>query len=151
MTAAHRLSPPAQARILMVDDNRSGLAARKAVLEELGHRITTATGGEDALEAFAAGKFDMVVTDFRMPRMDGAELIRRLRGIEPGIPAIILSAFVDTLGLSEGSTGADVVLPKSANEIPHLVRAVNRILRRRTAKKPPGTHGGALKAKSKGA
>jgi len=86
-----------------------------------------------------------------MPRMDGVELIRRLRGIEPGIPTIILSAYVDTLGLSEGSTGADVVLRKSANEIAHLVRAVNRILRRRTVKKPPAAHGGGLKAKSKGA
>jgi len=42
-----------RARILLVDDNANGLAARKSVLEELGYRIVTSTSGSDALEHFA--------------------------------------------------------------------------------------------------
>jgi CheY-like chemotaxis protein len=137
------------AKILLVDDNANGLSARQAVLEELGHRITTASSGAEALELFSRQKFDLVVTDFRMPKMDGLELIVRLRKSAPEIPIILISGFVDALGLSESSTGADVVIQKSANEVGHLVRSVGRLLRRKkpaasergTAKKKPGTRG----------
>ncbi len=124
------------ARILLVDDNSNGLSARRSVLEELGYRISTASNGPDALEHFARHKFDLVVTDYKMPRMDGVELIARLRKQIPDVPIILISGFVDALGLSEGSTGADVVIQKSANEVSHLVRSVARLLRR---KKPPAS------------
>jgi CheY-like chemotaxis protein len=117
-----------------VDDNKLGLSARKCVLEELGHRISTASNGADALEQFASSKFDLVVTDYKMPRMDGLELIRALRKTSPGLPVILISGFVDTLGLSEESTGADVVIQKSANEVAHLVRSVARLLRKKPAR-----------------
>src|SRR5437660_197475 len=86
------------ARILLVDDNVHGLSARKQVLEELGHRIATAANGPDALEQFAHHKFDLVVTDYKMPRMDGRELIVRLRKQSPELPIILISGFVDSLG-----------------------------------------------------
>jgi CheY-like chemotaxis protein len=132
------------ARILIVDDNAHGLSARKSVLEELGHRIVTASSGADALDEFCSTRFDLVVTDYRMPRMDGLELIAKLRKQTPGIPVVLVSGFVDALGLSESNTGADVVIQKSANEVAHLVRSVNRLLRR---KKPPASEGGAAKVR----
>ncbi len=106
------------------------------MLEELGYRISTASNGVEALEHFARHQFDLVVTDYKMPRMDGLELIVRLRKQTPDVPIILISGFVDALGLSEGSTGADVVIQKSANEVSHLVRSVARLLRR---KKPPAS------------
>lgn len=122
----------------MVDDNANGLCARKCVLEELGHRISTAASGADAIEQFASHKFDLVVTDYKMPRMDGLELIKRLRKLAPGLPIVLISGYVDTLGLNEATTGADVVIQKSSNEVSHLVRSVARLLRRKPAvKKPP--------------
>jgi CheY-like chemotaxis protein len=142
-----RSSTHQPARILMVDDNKNGLAARKAVLEELGHHIATANAPEDALELFHPGKFDVLVTDYKMPKMDGVELIRKIREIEPGIPAIILSGYVDSVGLNEANTGADVVLSKSSSEVPQLIRAVNRVLRKKAARKPPATQQSTLKAK----
>jgi CheY-like chemotaxis protein len=136
------------ARILLVDDNTHGLTARKTVLEELGHRISTASSGADALEQFASNKFDLVVTDYKMPRMDGMELISRLRKQAPNLPIILVSGFVDSMGLSEDNTRADVVIQKSANEVAHLVRSVNRLLRRKPAKKPAAAEA-PLKAKRK--
>jgi CheY-like chemotaxis protein len=133
------------ANILLVDDNASGLRARKSVLEELGHRISTAANGPDALEQFGRHKFDLVVTDYKMPRMDGTDLIVRLRKLEPDIPIVLLSGFVDSMGLNEDSTGADVVIMKSNNEVAHLVRAVNRLLR----SKRPASAGAPAKAKRK--
>ena len=95
----------------------------------------------------AQHKFDLVVTDYKMPRMDGLELIARLRKQQPEILIVLVSGFVDTLGLNEATTGADAVIQKSANEVTHLVRAVNRLLRRKPAKKPAGSDARALKAK----
>ena len=135
--------------ILLVDDNVDGSNARRSVLEELGHKISVSSSGADALEKFSKQKYDLVVTDYRMPRMDGVELIRRLREQEPGIPIVLVSGFVDTLGLNEACTGADCVIQKSANEVTHLVRAVNRLLRRKPAKKAISVNSGQLKAKRK--
>ena len=138
-----------RSRILLVDDNANGLAARKSVLEELGHRIVTCTSGADALEHFHSHTFDLVVTDYKMPRMDGLELIGRLRKHTPDLPIVLISGYVDTLGMNEASTGADVVIQKSANEVSHMVRAVNRLLRRKSPpKKSASTQPPKAKRKS---
>jgi CheY-like chemotaxis protein len=135
------------ARIILVDDNANGLTARRAVLEELGHKIVTASNGADGLELFGESKFDLVVTDYKMPRMDGLELIRRLRKLSPQVPIVLVSGFVDALGLNEANTGADAVVQKSSNEVTHLVRAVTRLMARK--RKPAGAEGREPKAKSK--
>jgi CheY-like chemotaxis protein len=131
----------------MVDDNRSGLAARKTVLEELGHSVTTATRAEDAFELLSKAPFDLVITDHRLAKINGVELIRKIHEAEFQVPVIMLSSLVEALGLTESSTGADVVLPKSANELTHLTRAVSRLLRPPASRKPP--HRQAAPAKTK--
>jgi hypothetical protein len=57
------------------------------------------------------------------------------------VPVILISEFVDALGLNEENTGADAVIQKSANEVSHLIRAVGRLLRRKPAKKPAQSEG----------
>jgi CheY-like chemotaxis protein len=127
------------AHLLLVDDNRDGLLARKALLQEQGFLITTATNGEEGYEAFALGKFDLLVTDFKMPKMNGIELIRRVRTLQPTLGVILLSGFVDSLGFDEKSTGADVVITKGAHEISHMLRSVARLLARQAPKRPPAS------------
>ena len=148
MSASKTSTSSVPARILLVDDNTQGLKARKTVLEELGYKIATASSGEDGLELFGRQKFDLVVTDFKMGRMDGVELIARLRKREAHLPIVLVSGYVDALGLSEESTGADAVIQKSANEVAHLMRAVARLLRRKTKKPPTGESGPAAKRKA---
>jgi CheY-like chemotaxis protein len=143
-------APPEKTpEILLVDDNRQGLIARKSLLQELGYIIRTATGGEEALELFSRQKFDVVVTDFKMPSMDGIELIQRIRDIEPNARIILLSGFVEPLGLCEESTGADVVISKSAGEVGYLTRSVKRLLNRPPARKPPASAVPVAKTKTK--
>jgi CheY-like chemotaxis protein len=148
---ASRAKRRVPASILLVDDNKSGLAARKAILEEQCFQVVTAANGDDALVQFVSGSFDLVVTDFKMPKMNGTELIRRLREAQPGVRIVLLSGCVASHGLDEGSTGADVVLAKGPNEVTHLVRAVNRLLTKRTARRPPRKAGGASGAGAKSA
>ena len=124
------------AHILIVDDNSMGLMARRTVLEELGHEVHTCSSGQEALEQCNKQCFDVVVTDYKMPKMNGVEFIRELRKHHPEVPVILISGFTDALGLNEATTGADVVIQKSALEVGHLIRAVNRVLRRPAKKKP---------------
>jgi len=125
------------AHILLVDDNHDGLLVRKSLLEELGYRVQLAGNGEEGLELYKASKYDVVVTDYRMPRMDGVELIGCIRNRNPNARIILLSGFVEPLGLTEENTGADAVIAKSANEPAHLVRWVKRLINRSTNRKPP--------------
>lgn len=133
-------TPPAPARqgatLLLVDDNPHGLVARRTVLEELGYVVHTGSSGEEALNLLAAHRIDLVITDFRMPNMDGVELIGRVRELRNDLPIILLSGFVEPLGLTEKSTGADIVLSKSAGEVGLLVRSVRRLLNRQPSRKP---------------
>src|SRR5690348_16171055 len=124
--------------ILLVDDNNHGLIARRNVLEELGYKISTARNGEEALEMHAARKFDLIVTDYKMPKMSGVELIQKIRKSDADTRIIMLSGFVEPLGLDEKSTGADVVISKSAGEVGNLTRAVSRLLKQ-VPRKPPGS------------
>src|ERR1051325_3351670 len=98
--------------ILLVDDNRDGLLVRRSLLEEAGWRVQVAHDGEEGLNLFKSSAFDVVITDYRMPSMNGVELIRLIRAHEPCARVILLSGFVDPLGLTEENTGADVVIPK---------------------------------------
>jgi CheY-like chemotaxis protein len=136
--------------ILIVDDNALGLLARKSVLAELGHTIETSSKPEDALLLCKQQNFDLIVTDFKMPQMNGIEFIRNLRLAGVQVPVILLSGFTDTLGLSEANTGADAVIQKSSNEVQHLIRSVNRLLKK-PAKKPAASEGSTSKAKKRAA
>ena len=120
----------------MVDDNEHGLIARKNVLKQEGIVSITATSAEAGLELLHTHHFDLVVTDYKMGGMDGIAFISHLRQRSPGTPVILLSGFVEPLGLDEISTGADAVLSKCANEAASLVRTVHRLLTHSALRKP---------------
>jgi len=136
-----KLAQSAQPNILLVDDNRDGLLVRRSLLEEVGYRVEIAANGEEGLKLFESFPFDVVVTDYRMPRMDGGELIKRIRQLKPHARIILLSGFVDPLGLTEQATGADVVIAKSSHEPVHLLSWVKRLINRATPRKPPARQG----------
>ena len=119
------------------------------MLEEQGYATAIATSGEDGIEQFASGHFDLVITDYKMPRMNGADVIAQIQAHRPGTPTVLISGMVEALGLSEQNTGADVVLAKNNNEVAQLIRAVNRLLRAKTPKKPVRSQASTLKVKRK--
>lgn len=129
--------------ILLVDDNRDGLLIRRALLEEQGFHVAIAHNGEEGLKAFQESTFSLVVTDYRMPAMNGVELIRKLRELQPRLPIVLLSGAVGPLGLTEENTGADAVIAKTANEATHLIRSVKRLMASsHTRRRPPTRQGG---------
>lgn len=113
-----------------------GLIARRHVLEESGHEVATVQDPNEALLRFQSERFDLVITDLRMPEVSGLDLIGRMRAIKPDVPLVLISGFIDALGLDEANTGADAVIQKSHAEVHQLVRTVSRLLKKGTARKP---------------
>ncbi len=128
-----------QATILLVDDNADGILARRSVLQELGYKVVPAGCGSEALKLTEKETFDLIITDYKMSPVNGLELIKRLREREYGKPIILLTGFADNLGLKPETTGADVVIQKSSNEIVTLVRNTKRLLN--LPRKPPASDG----------
>lgn len=143
---------PNAPRILLIDDNRHGLPARRCALQEAGYEVETAGGGDAGLRKFFDGQFDAVVTDYRMPEVNGSEVLRAVRQHNGGIPVVILSGQTKKLGLTEQSTGADAVLAKGPAEERDLIRAIDRLVRKtpgrsRSTAAPARAHVLAVSAK----
>ena len=130
-------------KILLIDDNPDGLLVRRALLEELGLQVETALNGEEGLRRFESGNHDVVVTDYRMPGINGIEVIREIRQRNAAARVILLSGFVESLGLNEKNTGADVVIAKASSEAAMLARSVKRLLNRLPARKPAASESAA--------
>jgi CheY-like chemotaxis protein len=123
--------------VLLVDDVIHGMIARKTVLIGIGCAVEMAESGERAMEIINSGRtFDIMVTDFKMPGMDGVELIRQVRARCPSTKIVMLSGIAQTLGMTEETTGADVLLSKSGGEVGQLLRTVRNLLARRPTRKP---------------
>jgi len=127
------------AHILLVDDNSDGLLVRRIMLEEAGYSVVTARHAEQALERFSKSAFDVVVTDYRMPGMNGIELISRMRALDPNVRVVLISGLVEILGLNEENTGANAVVAKNSAEPAHLLRWVKRLANGAAQKKPVGS------------
>ena len=79
--------------ILLVDDEPLVRAATAEMLRDLGHQVVQAVSGPDALARFRADETDVVVTDYKMPRMSGAELAAQLRHLAPALPVLLITGY----------------------------------------------------------
>jgi CheY-like chemotaxis protein len=87
-------NPELTARILCVDDEPVGLTVRKLLLERGGYKVETASNGASAIDIFKGQSFDLVLLDYYMPAMNGAEVARVMRQIRPKARIVMLSAYV---------------------------------------------------------
>ncbi|WP_027366285.1 PAS domain-containing hybrid sensor histidine kinase/response regulator [Desulfocurvibacter africanus] len=87
---------PRSLRILLVEDNLINQMLTSEILRRRGHDVATASGGQEALDALACGRFDVVLMDVNMPGMDGIETTRHIREGrtgDPGVPIVAMTAF----------------------------------------------------------
>jgi len=79
--------------ILLVDDDRNLREVTRVGLRRHGFEVTAVASAEAALDAVRESDFEVVVTDLKMPGMGGMELLRRLQGLNPSMPVVVLTAY----------------------------------------------------------
>jgi CheY-like chemotaxis protein len=85
------MTQPAKS-VLCIDDDPRSLELRRLQLEQAGFAVVTSTSPAKGLSLFLAGRFDVVVLDYEMGDLNGGELARVIKGLNPSVPVMILSA-----------------------------------------------------------
>ena len=98
--AANSGTVPAK-RILVVDDEPQVADTIRMVLAMSGHTVEIAADGDRALTLFAPGKYDLVISDFSLGRMNGLELARQIKGNSPTQPIILITAYAETMAMQK--------------------------------------------------
>lgn len=93
--SAQVLQPSALAApmILVVDDEPMLCAVLQRMLLKLKYRVVTANNGQEALQLLAQMEINLVITDLRMPKMDGWELMKRIKQAQPEIPVVLITGY----------------------------------------------------------
>ena len=84
------------ARVLIVDDEKSMRELLTITLERAGYEVTAADGGEAAIDAIRRDTFDAIITDLRMPKVDGMQVLRASRDLSPDTTVIVVTALAST-------------------------------------------------------
>ena len=100
-------------RYLLVDDNEAFSENLAEILRDDGAEVMTANGGPQAIERVRAERYDALLTDMRMPVMSGAGVVHAIRRIDPGLPALVVTAYTGDDDLAAArQEGLLAVLPK---------------------------------------
>jgi PAS domain S-box-containing protein len=114
------------ARVLVVDDDPDVRNFVVASLEDLGYRVTEAADGKAALEEFRRETPDLVVLDYLMPGMSGAEVACEIRGVRPEQPILFVSGYSETDAIRAAAPGAMLLSKPFRSEA--LAKAVRQVL-----------------------
>jgi CheY-like chemotaxis protein len=104
MTQQHVSSEPTSAKltVLVVDDDALIAMSTSMMVEDLGHEVVEVHSGCDALNVLRSGqKIDLLITDFSMPKMNGAQLAQAAKEIRPRLPILIATGYAELSALSD--------------------------------------------------
>lgn len=122
-----------KAHILVVDDNELFRESVVETLRRADHEVESAENGQNGLTKFQEGAFDLVISDMKMPRMSGLELLERVKQLDRDVPFLIITAYGDIeTAVDAMKKGAYDFLQKSDNLVRELELAVERTLRFRS-------------------
>lgn len=107
-STAHRL-------VLIIDDNVELAENIAEILQLEGHKTVIAASAEEALPNAVRDKPDVLLTDYRLPGMNGAELVRQFRGSRAHVFAIVMSAYTDEATIREAQNAGASFLAKPVN------------------------------------
>jgi CheY-like chemotaxis protein len=115
------------ARILLVEDESIIRMNLADVLRGEGYEVEEARDGSQAVQLFVSQHFDLVVTDLVMPQLDGFKLIARVRSMSPGIPVILITAYLSRQAGKAILEGSSEFLAKPIQP-DELITAVKHLL-----------------------
>ncbi len=126
-------------QILVVDDDREMCAAISEALARSGYGVETAHNGEDALSRLENGSFSLVVSDVKMPRMDGLELLEKIKASSPEMPVILVTAYgkeAETMEKVKHRADDYLLKPFSAEELESSIKKQLKEKEETTKQKP---------------
>jgi PAS domain S-box-containing protein len=118
--------------ILLVDDHAEVRATTAAILRDLGHSVSEAASGAAALEMLQTEEIELLISDYAMPQLRGTEIVTAARGLQPGLPALIITGYAEAEEI--GERPHDVAVLGKPFTVPELVAAINDTLRLSCAK-----------------
>jgi response regulator RpfG family c-di-GMP phosphodiesterase len=129
------VAPAQSVRILVVDDEEQIAQLLAGILRNEGHRAEYVTDGEAALQRMRQGSFDLLVTDLRMPRMDGMRLIAEARELDPDLDALVMTAYSSTESAVDAlRKGVADYLPKPFG-VKEIRSSLDKVLRGRAERR----------------
>ena len=117
------------ATILCVDDEQTALQLRRTLLESAGYKVLIAKSGAQAVQMFGSEGIDAAILDYWMADMNGLNLAREIRKLDPKLPIIILSAYGELLDESLGL--ADLWIRKGEEDPQYLLSRLEQLLKNR--------------------
>lgn len=117
-----------RAHVLVVDDDPNLLGLLSDTLSALGYRTTSALGGVKALELLRDQAFDLMVTDIKMPDLDGIQLLKRVRRHFPAMPVLFISGYATPQMIVQSSPDGFLAKPF---RIAHIEELIERTLQRK--------------------
>jgi len=112
-------------KVLLIDDDDLVRLTLHAYLEDSGYEVRDAAGGREGLDCFAREAPDIVLTDLRMPDLDGFQVLAAIKKISPATPVIIVSGAGDA-GISHGEASAFLLKP--VINMKEMVSLIERVL-----------------------
>jgi DNA-binding NtrC family response regulator len=114
--------------VLIVDDNEVFRRPLQRALEVAGLEVVAVPSAEEALDVLDGGPVDLLLTDHRLPGMDGIELVARVKATHPTLPIIVMTAYgTSELAVEARRRGADDYVVKPF-EVPDLLYSLHRAL-----------------------
>lgn len=122
------------AAILVVDDEENARDGLSKILTKEGYKIDVASDGKEAIDSIRKNRFDLVITDMRMPQMDGFEVLREIRKMDDNIGVIMITAFGEVDSYFEAmNLGAFEYINKPV-KVDELKRVIAKVLEERAAR-----------------
>lgn len=120
--------PCSPTRILVVDDELMMLDLLERFLGDQGYEVISARDGKQALDIFRANSCDLIITDMRMPRMDGLQLLKAVKDADSRLPVVFISGFGEAETVVEAlKAGAENFLAKPL-DLEHLKKVIEQIV-----------------------
>ena len=125
-------SPKQSISLMIVDDQLSIRKTFSYYLQEMGYDVRTCANGRECLEAFEREPVDILITDLRMPEIDGLTVLRRVKAIAPSTEVIIATAYADTDAAIEALRAGAYDFFKKPMDLDELGEAIKRTTRYQT-------------------
>ena len=121
-------------RIMVIDDEPSVLESFKMILKIKDYEVETFPDGPSALQNLTKGKFDMAFIDYKLPVMDGLEVLRRIKELDPEVEVVIVTAYATDASHANAITLGALEYLRKPFLMEEIYELVERGLKRRRTK-----------------